>query len=162
MIFDSPEWRGDRDANLKAWLCGDTHAVNFVLQMAEVAEVWDDLIDGDEVPTDRLHGAFVTAMFDITGNPFFCQHSVYLRPLMMAGINAWLDSVELEKRKDQWSTVWAYALRDFYMELVPACALLLGGFEHMRRVSIEAREFFQAETLEEYANGRAATNDRPR
>lgn len=155
MRFDSPEWRMNRDSHLRVWLMGDTHAMNFILQMAEVAEVWDDLIDGDEVPPDRLHGAFVTALFDITGNPFFCQHSLYLRPLMMAGINAWLDSIQLEKCSDSWSQTWAYTLRDYYMELVPACAMLVGGFDHMRTVSLEARRFFQAETLEEFLNEHA-------
>lgn len=151
--FDSPEWRTARDSHLRAWLLGNTHAVDFILQLGEVAEVWDDLIDGDPVPPDRLHGAFVTALFELTGNPFFCQHSLYLRPLMMAGMNAWLDSVELEKREDSWSRIWAYSLRDYYMELVPACAMLVGDYNHMRRVSIEVREFFQAETPGDYLNG---------
>lgn len=153
--FDSDEWRAERDANLSAWLCGNVDAVNFILQLGEVAEVWDDLIDGDPVPPDRLHSAFITAVFDLSGNPFFNLHRDYLRPLILAGMNAWLDSVVLEAKPDSWSRTWAYALRDYYMELVPACAFLLGGYQHMRRASLEARQFFQAETLEEFLNGRA-------
>ena len=154
--FDSDEWRAERDAYLLAWMQGNHHARAFVLQMGEVAEVWDDLIDGDHVPAERLHSAFITALFDITGNPFFAAHCNYLRPLMMAGMNAWLDSVDLEKQADSWSKTWAYALRDYYMELVPACAFLVGGFEHMRLVSLEARRFFQAETLEEFRDGHSS------
>jgi hypothetical protein len=72
---------------------------------------------------------------------------------MFAGLNAWLDSVELEQAEDSWSKTWAYVLRDWYAELVPACAFLVGGFEHMRLVSLEARRFLQAETLEQYLEG---------
>lgn len=157
MKFDSKEWRAERDALLLAWLNGSHDARAFILQMAEVAEVWDDLVDGDEVPRDRLHGAFVTALFDIPANPFFIRHVDYLRPLMLAGMNAWLDSTELERRDDKWAKTWAYALRDYYMELVPACAFLTGGYARMRMVSIEAREFFQAETLEQFLATPAVT-----
>lgn len=153
MKFDSTEWRKERDALLLAWMAGDHNARAFILQMGEVAEVWDDLVDGDDVPVERLHNAFLTALFDISGNPFFSENATYLRPLMMAGVNAWLDSVVLEKRDTGWAQTWAYALRDYYMELIPACAFLVGGFEHMRLVSLEAREFLQAETLEQFLEG---------
>ena len=153
MTFDSPEWRKERNCLLLAWMQEDHNAYAFILQLGEVAEVWDDLIDGDPVTPERIHGAFITALFAITGNPFFTANAGYLRPLMLAGTNAWLDSVDLERRGDNWAKVWAYALRDWYMELVPACAFLVGGYDHMRLVSLEAREFFQKETLQEFLDG---------
>lgn len=153
MKFDSPEWRHERDILLLGWMQGDHHARAFILQIAEIAEVWDDLVDGDPVPQYRLNGAFITAIFDLSGNPFFRKHSDYLRPILLAGINAWLDSTKMEKATDSWSRTWAYALRDWYMELVPACAFLVGGFDHMTVVSMAARAFFQKESLQEYLDG---------
>jgi hypothetical protein len=155
MKFDSPEWRSERDAMLSAWMKGDQSAVRFILQLGDVAELWDDLIDQDKPwpAADRVNRVFITALFELTGNRFFTENATYLRPLMFAGLNAWLDSVELEQAEDSWSKTWAYVLRDWYAELVPACAFLVGGFEHMRLVSLEARRFLQAETLEQYLEG---------
>jgi hypothetical protein len=154
MKFDSAKWRETRNERLLEWMRGDTDAVDFILQLAEVAEVWDDIIDRDkDFDPDRINRAFVLALLSIPSNPFYVAHGAYLRPLMMAGANAWMDSTELEKHKDGWAKVWAYALRDWYMELIPACANIIGGYAHMRDVSIVTRRFFQAETLQEYLDG---------
>lgn len=153
--FDSPEWREARDLQLLRWLQGNKDALNFLLTLFNIAEVWDDIIDGDTPDSSEVHQAFMDAMFGLNSNPFYVKHVGHLQPLMLAGINAWLDSTELEKETDTWSQTWAYALRDWYMELVAACAYIVGGFDHMRRISLEARRFFQAETLEEFANGRS-------
>lgn len=154
MQFDSPEWRARRDALLLDWMRGDQAAVEFLLDVFELGETWDDLIDGDQVTHWRVHRAFATALFNLPINPFYAQHQNDLRPLMLVGVNAWMDSIELEHAEDSWSLVWAYALRDWYMELVAFCALLVGGFEHMRAVSLPARRFFQAETLEQFRAGK--------
>lgn len=151
MTFDSPEWREKRDELLGEWLNYNLHARDFLIDIGQIAEVWDDLVDRDKpVDDDTINDLFVRLMFELPTNPFYAANAAYLRPLLMAGVNAWLDSTVLEKEGTPWATTWAYALRDWYMELVPACAFLIGGFEHMRRVSLEARRFFQAETLEEY------------
>lgn len=151
MTFDSPEWREKRDELLEKWLKYDHGAICFLIDIGQIAEVWDDLIDRDKPVDDEvIIDVFTRLLFDLPTNPFYAQNAAYLRPLLVAGVNAWLDSTVLEKEGTPWATTWAYALRDWYMELVPACAFLIGGFGHMRAVSLEARRFFQAETLEEY------------
>jgi hypothetical protein len=154
MQFDSPEWRTRRNALLLDWMRGDHAAVEFLLTVFELGETWDDLIDGDAVEARSIHRAFVSALFDLPANPFYARHQEVLRPLMLVGVNAWMDSVALEHAEDDWSLLWAYALRDWYMELVAFCALLVGGFEHMRAVSLPARRFFQAETFEQFRAGK--------
>lgn len=154
--FDSSEWRAERNAKLLLWMNGHQPAADFILQLGDIAELWDDLLDADKgwpLPSDA-NRVFVTALFHLPSNPFYRDHFGYLQPLMMAGVNAWLDSTKLEHESSSWSKTWAYALRDWYMELVPACAMLIGGFDHMRAVSLEARRFFQAETLEQYLESR--------
>lgn len=149
--FDTPKWHTLRDELLERWLLGNSDAVDCFLAIGRLAEVWDDLIDGDKpVPDDAIHGAFITALFDLPSNPFYNEHQAHLRPLMMAGINAWLDANALQHEPSPWADVWAYALRDWYMELFAAIALIVGGFDHMRAVSLEARRFFQAESYTDY------------
>ena len=155
MIFDSPEWREKRNTLLQEWMMGNQDAVEFLLTVFQAAELWDDIIDGD---THKAKGAVSTTMLallvDLPANKFFYENLNTLRTGMLLGINAWKDSVMLEQRSDRWAQCWAYALRDLYMELVPLCAMLIGGYHHMRAISLPAREFFQAETLEEYLDGR--------
>lgn len=152
MIFDSPEWRQARDTKLLTWMLDDNDAVDFLVTMFHIGEVWDDLIDRDKpISDEQINAGFVAALFELTANPFFQRHHHYLRPVMMSGVNGWLDSVHYEKyTSDTHWKHWAFVLRNWYMDIVPACAFLVGGFDHMRFVSLEARKFFQTESLEQY------------
>ena len=150
MIFNSPEWQAARNENLLAWMKQDMHAVAFLLDIFNAAEVWDDLLDGDAIESRTFNDLFMRLLFDLPNNMFYQRHMGALQPLMMAGVNAWMDANELQKRDDEWAVVWAYTLRDWYMELCAYCAYIVGGFEHMRAVSLPMREFFQKETLEQF------------
>lgn len=151
MKFDTPEWRDERDRLLLEWMLGTTEAVDFLVTLFHIAEVWDDLIDKDKpVSDDQINEAFVMSLFDLGENPFYARHGAFLRPVMVLGVNAWLDSVNYERHADPHWLTWAFVLRNWYMELVSACAFVVGGFAHMRKVSMEARQFFQSETLEQY------------
>jgi hypothetical protein len=150
MEFDSAEWREKRNVLLRKWFCGNEDAVRLVITLGQIAETWDDLIDGDPVSKEDIHTAFMYALFVLPENPVWAAHRARLAPVLLAGVNAWMDSLTLEHREDTHSKVWAYALRDWYMEVVPAVACCIGGFELMRVVSLPAREFFQAETFEDY------------
>lgn len=155
MIFDSPKWREKRDTLLREWMKGDQAAIDFLRTVFCAAELWDDIIDGDYAKAkEAVSHTMLMLLIDLPANPFYQAHQAELRTGMLLGINAWKDSVMLERRSDRWAKCWAYALRDLYMELVPLCAMLVGGYAHMREVSLPAREFFQAETLEEYLDGR--------
>lgn len=154
MTFDSPQWREKRNELLHGWMKGDADAIDFLLSVFNAAELWDDVVDGDfDKAKDGADRAMLGLLIDLPCNPFFLNNLTALRAGMVIGINAWQDSLLLERRSDAWARTWAYALRDFYMELVPLCAMLVGGYHHMRKISLEAREFFQAETLQEYLDG---------
>jgi hypothetical protein len=157
MTFDSPKWREQRNKLLDEWMLGNTDAIDFLLIVFNAAELWDDIQDNEFSKVREAAGdTLLTLLIDLPANKFFHENLNTLRTGMLLGVNAWKDSVILEKRSDSWSQTWAYALRDLYMELVPLCAMLVGGYVHMRSISLQAREFFQAETLEEYINGRSA------
>lgn len=148
--FESDAWCAERNAKLLDWV-RDKDAVNFILDFGEICEVWDDLIDKDKPLSDeRIHNTFWILLTQIPINPFFERNKLMLIPLLISGINAWLDANDLEKG-DLNDQVFSYVLRDWYMEFVSFIIYLTRGREKMRELSLEIRSFFtHNETLDEY------------
>lgn len=149
--FDTAEWRGLRNLKLKSWLQNDS-AVDFIVVVGDLCEVIDDLIDADkEVTKADIIRTLYTALVDLPSNPFFKSYSEYLVPVIETGINAWLDANELEKSHDKRDRMFAYVLRDQYMDVLFMCLTITRGRAKMREISLEVREFFtHNETFEDY------------
>ena len=148
--YDSDSWRTLRNSLMHNWV-KDVHAVQFLLTIGSVAEVWDDLVDKDnEVTESEINKTFLALLTELPLNPFFDQYKFRLVPLMVTGINTWQDSNILSKGSDN-DKAMAYVLRDWYVELVMFVVYLLHGYEAMRNVSIDIRRFFsQHESLQAY------------
>jgi len=151
--YDTDAWRAERNAKLFEWV-GDAHAVSFILTFADVCEVFDDLIDKDKPVTDEdLVRTLFAVLVDMPMNPFFAQFRHQLVPVIITGINAWLDANKLESGSDS-DKVFAYVLRDWYAELVSFVVYLTRGRAYLRSVSMDVRAFFtHHETLEQYREG---------
>ena len=112
--FDTPEWQAVRNAKLQEWV-QDPNAIRFIIDFADTCELFDDMIDRDK-PLEDAH--IVRVLFkvltEIPMNPFFDCFKSQLVPIIITGINAWLDSTELENGSDN-DKVFAYVLRDWYM-----------------------------------------------
>lgn len=151
-----------RDDNLARWLLGEQDAINALLLIFNIGEVWDDITDQDK-PISRadINGAFLQALCYLPLNPFFDRHKREIIPVMMLGINAWMDSCELEQAPHSKDRLLAWFLRDVYMELFSLFALKVGGFQHLRAVSAEARQFFNHEAYKdwEHATSLAESNE---
>ena len=147
--FDSQPWRQVRDAQLMVWL-GDASAVHYVQMVGEASEFFDDLVDKDKPISD---GWIVSMMYklliDMHVNPFFSRYKNELVPIMSVAINAWLDANNLERGTDT-QVSRAYVLRDLTIEILLHSIQLMRGRDHMRAVSLEVREFFLHESLDEY------------
>lgn len=148
--FDTPEWQAVRNAKLQEWV-QDPNAIRFIIDFADTCELFDDMIDRDK-PLEDAH--IVRVLFkvltEIPMNPFFDCFKSQLVPIIITGINAWLDSTELENGSDN-DKVFAYVLRDWYMEFVAYVVYLTRGRDYMRSISMDIRQFFtHHETLEEY------------
>lgn len=148
--FDTPDWQAVRDQKLMEWI-GDPHAVRFILLFSDACELWDDLIDGDKpISPDHVHRAFFSLLTELPLNPFFDRFKPQLIPLLITGINAWMDANDLEKG-DSNDRVFAYVLRDWYMEFVSYVIYLTRGHDYLRRNSLSIRRFFtHHETLGAY------------
>ena len=141
LAFDTPEWQALRDEKLRTWV-GDPQAIAFFLAFCDACELFDDITDNDK-PVEKPHNNRVlfSLLTELPLNPFFEQWKRQLIPVIVTGINAWLDANELEKGSDD-QKVFAYVLRDWYVELLAVIIYLTKGRDYMRSVSMEIRHFF--------------------
>jgi hypothetical protein len=149
--YDSPEWRNERDVFL-AEIIKDSDALAFLGIMGEIAEIWDDLIDRDKpVSNHEINRAFWLAIVGLQANPFYAKHQAMLLPLMAAGMNAFMDSAEMEHGDTQ-DRATAYVLRDAYLEVVSMVIGIAQGFEAMREHSAKVRRYLMVshETFDQY------------
>lgn len=148
MPIMSEEWQRQNQANKQRWFLGNELAIEFINRLFDAVELWDDLIDKDvEIPDDHINRVFTSLMFFLPANDWFISNRKYYLPLIMVSINAFHDANIMQDSESPRLRNLAFHIRNFGIELHIATALLLGGYEHMRAVSAEIREFF---AFEEY------------
>lgn len=136
-------------------MLGNEDAVQFLSNIFYIIHVWDDLIDKDkEVYPESINKSFWYALIEIPRNPFFIKYSNFLTTQFQLFVNQWLDSNKLSTDgvTDE-SLNYSFVLKDTSIDLIAQCAFVLGGYDHMRKVSIELRELLLTHhTLAEYKN----------
>jgi hypothetical protein len=145
----SKEWHEESWRLRNKWFLGNQEAIAFISVFFDAVELWDDLIDKDvEISDDHINRAFVGLMFVLPANDWFVAHRGHYLPLILMAINAWFDANELAKSERQSLRNVAFHLRNAGIEIHLATAFLVGGWEHMRKVSKQIREFFAFEEFE--------------
>lgn len=144
-------WLAQRDA-LRVKACnGNLDAALFLASLMDAVEIWDDLIDQDKpVGAADINRVFINLLFWLPQNKFFEANKTYILPIVMTCINAWMDSDALAKTKEEKKLHAAWWLKQMGVELYGSIAFLTGGFEHMRAVSLEAREVLAHEDFADY------------
>lgn len=148
--WDSTDWRAERDKKLLEWFKGDTAAVACLVAISSACEVWDDLVDGDLVTTPTVENMFIDLFLNLNVNPFFLHHRAQITAMMAMIINAWQDANSMAKLEDQEAHIKAYVLRNLGLELIPVFAYFIGGYSHMRSISMEMRTFVAHETFDQW------------
>lgn len=144
MTYDSKEWRAERDEKLLGWFDGNRSALDFIVTLSSIAELWDDLVDGDKLPSRaEIDQIFIGALVVLPTNEFFNQNKSFFMPLIFQAINAWRDSVELEKEGAK-GRAYALTLRDTHLLMAPMIVMLLRGEDAARKVSLEMWKYFTA------------------
>lgn len=135
---------------LSSVLLGNQPAVQFILQLFSLSQIMDDLIDQDKPRTtlDILRSYHI-ALIELPENNFYRAHFDYLRPQLALVLQAYADSVELEKGDDHHLHL-AFVLRDRLTDIVTSCARLIGGWDHAQSVGKDIQLFFQDEPLSEF------------
>lgn len=149
--FDSQEWREERDKRLLEWFLGNEDAVRCYVTLSSIGETWDDLIDKDkEITNKEINAAFLNALVFLQNNPFYVSYRAFLEPVLIISINAWFDSDILQKSDNGKWRMLAFYLRNYDSELAQACAFCVGGFEQMRKVSIDIRQLLNPESYDQW------------
>lgn len=149
--WDTPAWREERNRRLMDWFANNKDAVVCMVLISNIVEIWDDLIDARESVSDtQINTAFLQTLIDLPSNPFWKQYQPLLNPIIMVSVNAWMDANDAQKSDEQWKRRMAFYLRNASMELVLYIAQLTGGWQHLRNVSMEIREFFAHEDYEQW------------
>lgn len=152
----SQEWQEKNQINKRNWCLQNQNALDFLNCFFDAVELWDDLIDKDVVIEDNhINRVFTSLMFVLPSNPWFMANHAYYQPLIMASINAFHDANEMCSSDKKHLRNLAFHIRNLGIEIHIATAFLLGGFDHMRKVSREIREFYAFETFEEWESSHA-------
>ena len=123
------------DEIIKMAANGNQQAEDFARAWYAFCRLTDDNYDKDIIVTDdRMAVVCVQFMTEMCGNEFFIQHRAMFYGVMVASFNAWLDS----NRKDG---IERSVLSGMYHEVVYLVAFMTGGWQHMRHVSSECREY---------------------
>lgn len=135
---------------LPVWLRGNPGACGFIATIFRVLHVWDDLIDLDRpASAEEINSAMWGALVEIPQNPFYRQHVDQLQPILQMGILNWHTANALEASPSAEDKRFAFVLRAMVADLIPACALIVGGPEWARHVHLELQKS-NDETFEQY------------
>lgn len=149
----SDKWREQRDLKSLEWFLGNRQAYEFVNAIMEALEFTDDLVDQDvDISNDRIVRNLMSVIITLPNNDFFIMNRAYITPILIMTVSSWLDSEKLKESDDERHKMLAFHLRNLGLELYHATAFLVGGFDHLRKVGVEMREFFALETYEEWLN----------
>ena len=96
---------------IPAWI-PDPNAVQFLRDVVTYCETIDDLIDRDQpVTNDAIIQMGMLGLLSIPINDFYRVHHGVLIPVMLAGVNAWLQANTFEQSMDIEERRMAYVLR---------------------------------------------------
>ena len=98
-------------------------AIEWLLMMFQVTQVFDDVADGDEVSREELNKCIWNTLVAMPLNPFFAANSTTLLPVVALSILKWQgsDAVERAGQANEMSFAWRAAFYDLCMIAVQAC-----------------------------------------
>jgi hypothetical protein len=98
-------------------------AVEWLLMMFQVTQVFDDVADGDKVPREELNKCIWSTLVAMPLNPFFAANSTTLLPVVALSILKWQgsDAVERAGKANEMSFAWRAAFYDLCMIVIQAC-----------------------------------------
>lgn len=119
---------------------GNSDALRFIFHWNMFIHGIDDLIDDPVRPKpEDVIAVFAQANILYT-QPFYQAHAVKLQMVVMLVTNAYADSVLWENEKRIGLGAMADVLRFAGNEMMFAVALIVGGYQHMRKISVKLRE----------------------
>jgi hypothetical protein len=98
-------------------------AIEWLLMMFQVTQVFDDIADGDEVSREELNKCIWNTLVAMPLNHFFSANSATLLPVVALSILKWQgsDAVERAGQANEMSFAWRASFYDLCMIAIQAC-----------------------------------------
>lgn len=147
--------RGDSAEATQQWetvsqLVGDPAAVELLRLLNHVANVWDDLTDGDLVDARALNFAFESLLIHIPRNRFYRAHQAELQPLVEVAIADWHAANAMQASSDDEEVLRAHVLRFNLLSVWVMCARLVGGLDAAKRAAEVLRRTIPSERFADF------------
>lgn len=122
-------------------------AVDWLMSLWHVLQVFDDYADGDPVERKDLDATIFNTMVGMPSNPFFLKNAGSLLPALSLLILKWQasDKAEREGQADERSYVW----RAGYYDIVLMTVQLVHGTEAAHKVAHHVMGLY-GETFKDY------------
>lgn len=97
-----------------------SHAVDWLCDLFEVIQVFDDYADGDPVTRQQLDACICKSLVLLPANPFFVKHQDQLLPILSTMIYKWKasDTAERSGQHTPMSFVWRAGYYDVVLMVV--------------------------------------------
>jgi hypothetical protein len=102
-------------------------ATEWLVSAWNVAQVFDDMADGDQPDRDKLDAAIMDALVSMPANVFFRRHQDILLPILALAVLKWKASDDVER--DGHACATSFVWRAGYYDLVLAAVQLTHGPE---------------------------------
>lgn len=122
-------------------------AVDWLLMVWGLIQVFDDVADGDAVDRKDLDQAIWDCFVGFHRNQFFCSYSQHLTPVLASAVLKWKasDTAEREGNANEKSYMW----RAGFYDLVLSCIELVHGHQGAMNCAHKVMELY-GETCDEY------------
>ncbi len=133
---------------IATYVCqGNKDAEKFCRSFVAYCHLLDDCVDRDQpCDAERVARESIDFIVQLSANPFFIAHKAQLIGLIIQGFRAWADS-NLPKYGDGITSPSVERgcerdiIKGYYHEVVYHVAAILGGWEHLRKVTEMCREY---------------------
>jgi hypothetical protein len=129
-------------------------AVNWLLDLWHVTQVFDDVADKDKIKRSDLDRAIFASLVQMPSNPFFLANASQLMPVLACAMLKWKasDDAEREGKADAKSFVWRAAYYDVVLMVVLLCHGSEVGINSAKNVMALYGETFES-YCKEYIHG---------
>lgn len=122
-------------------------AVDWLIALWEVIQLFDDVADDDPIDRDDLDQVIFNALVGMPANPFFQKNASVLFPLLSIMILKWKASDTVERAGEACAT--SFVWRAGYYDIVLAVVQLVHGTEAAMEIGHAVLKMY-GETLEDY------------
>jgi hypothetical protein len=133
------------------WFGGNEHALRMLNAFADLAHVWDDMVDKDNnISADDINRAFLTCLVYLPANPFYRSIQNEILPMWLTVVSAYETANHFEKNKDAHGIEIAHGLRHASGNIIAYAVHVCVGPEKAKEYLPEMWKTIFYERFDEY------------